>query len=209
MHLTEERVQELENKLATARTLQVRRPPQPRAACHSWPCHALHRKSSSALLVLLNAEQGHALDVSTSALKVARGCAATCALLWPQEAAELNLQKEKEKAGNGQTVRELQSMTEVLEKEVQTMRGNASKRQGLLADVEAARKSSRAALAKLEVGALHCCSGSSPSGTIAVLDRRSIQCQVWQGGAQDQQPSRCTPVPQVQGGAFEHCGRGD
>ena len=79
-----------------------------------------------------------------------------CALLWLQEAAELNLQKEKEKAGNGQTVRELQSMTEVLEKEVQTMRGNASKRQGLLADVEAARKSTRAALAKLEVGGLHC-----------------------------------------------------
>ena len=51
-------------------------------------------------------------------------------------------------------------MTEVLEKEVQTMRGNASKRQGLLADVEAARKSTRAALAKLEVGPLHSCSRS-------------------------------------------------
>ena len=81
MHLTEERVQELENKLATARTLQVRRPPQPRAACHSWPCP--HRKSSSALLVLLNAEQGHALDVSTSALKCARLRRNVCSAVAP------------------------------------------------------------------------------------------------------------------------------
>ena len=99
-------------------------------------------------------------------------------------------------------------MTEVLEKEVQTMRGNASKRQGLLADVEAARKSSRAALAKLEVGALHCCSGSRhlEQSLCSTGDPFNVRSGRGAHRTSSLHAARLCRRSRV---ALEHCGRGD
>jgi len=63
----------------------------------------------------------------------------------------VQLERERRRKGEPRTVQELQSMVEVLEKEALTNRGNASKRQALLAEVEAARQAARTAASSSEV----------------------------------------------------------
>lgn len=68
-----------------------------------------------------------------------------------QEAAELAALQERQKLGNQQTVAELKSMVEVLERESQTNRITAAKRRTLLAEVEEAKSGARAAIGSHEV----------------------------------------------------------
>lgn len=61
------------------------------------------------------------------------------------------MEQEKQKSGSQQTVQELRSMLQALEKEAVASRSKAAKHQRLVADVEAAKAEARTAVASAEV----------------------------------------------------------
>lgn len=80
-----------------------------------------------------------------------RICAPLLKLCVRQESAELELQKERQKFGDAQTVGELRALVATLRKEAQASKGQAGRQKSLLEEIESVRSQAREGMAAAEV----------------------------------------------------------